>query len=859
MFLRQPLFLFMKPSRNSALTFEHTSHSKRHSAANLDGRLLKVLGAIFCLYAILMTMPWQPDGFSFDLDESYKVALNYAFATNAQFGPDFTYTYGPYGILQQVKFFPETYRAILMGRLFIGLATGLGLWTIFTACWKKHKASVLFLAPFLFFFPNSGLSLDTFYTLITVLPLLIFFYVEEHRKRWLSFTLLFLVVVISLVSLIKQTFFTLSVGVMLAITIEQIRQKRQPPIYLFVYLASVLGFWLLAGQDIQNIGTYLANASEVVKGFSATMGLTGSSKDIWLYLIGACSFTAVVMLATWRDRRKSELLSVAILALVFFLAFKSAFVRHDSGHVFQSVMTSIPIACLYSALLGPELIEIAWRPLRRTLPLVLVAWVLLVINAQHVFSTYAQAPYSSYYVEATQNTFKSFQSARLFFSGELELPELYQSSLARIKAANPLPKLSGTTDLYPNELAVVLAHGLPYQPRPAIQSFMAYTGELARINAAHLRSENAPENILFDIRPIDGRLPASEDGLSWPELLTRYDILDTTGSFLLLKRASAPRRYALTPVTTQMAALQDWIDVPNESDAAIWAEVEAGPSLFGKLRTTLFKLPSLFMEVELANGGVERYRVFPELMEAGQLVSPLVSNRTDFAYLASPIWQDALATSSVRRLRLVTETQHALVYPRRYKIRFSRFKFPTQDFTEVTGWQRLSGLAKLKGAQVINSDNRRLEGRNGPMGEPVLLAHADTKIVMDFPTDVETLSLGYGILDGAWQESAASNQSAEERSGSADGVMFRAVALSTEGSQEVLFSKWLDPHKTKSDRGEKLADIDLSGVAADELVLETLSGPAQNSQWDWAYWSRFELKSKSELEPASTRVGEEET
>ena len=56
----------------------------------LDG--LKILGIIFIGYAILMSIPWTPGGFSYDLDESFKVAVNEAFAANIQFGKDFVYT-----------------------------------------------------------------------------------------------------------------------------------------------------------------------------------------------------------------------------------------------------------------------------------------------------------------------------------------------------------------------------------------------------------------------------------------------------------------------------------------------------------------------------------------------------------------------------------------------------------------------------------------------------------------------------------------------------------------------------------------------------------------------------------------------
>ena len=59
-----------------------------------------------------------------------------------------------------------------------------------------------------------------------------------------------------------------------------------------------------------------------------------------------------------------------------------------------------------------------------------------------------------------------------------------------------------------------------------IQSYAAFTPELADLNAAYLRSSHAPDNVFFECAPIDDHYPSLDDGLSWPVLLTRYDIRD---------------------------------------------------------------------------------------------------------------------------------------------------------------------------------------------------------------------------------------------------------------------------------------------------------------------------------------------
>jgi len=62
-------------------------------------------------------------------------------------------------------------------------------------------------------------------------------------------------------------------------------------------------------------------------------------------------------------------------------------------------------------------------------------------------------------------------------------------------------------DVYPWNQAVLIAHDLQYDPRPIIQSYSVYAPELAELNAAHLRSTHAPDNILFDINPLNNNFP----------------------------------------------------------------------------------------------------------------------------------------------------------------------------------------------------------------------------------------------------------------------------------------------------------------------------------------------------------------
>ena len=809
---------------------------------------LVILALLFLAYAVLMTVAWIPRGFAYNLDDSFMVGLNKAFAENIQFGKDFVYTYGPYGFVQNAVYVPETYGVLMLCRAFIGLVVGVGLLKIAVHCWQNNSRAALWLLPFLCFFPNSGFSTDSFYILVVTLPLLVYFYVDSGK---LTPSLGLLIVGTAFSSLIKQTSLTLGFAFVLLMGADQILRRRRFPTVLVLYLFSVIAFWLLAGQSLSHVGAYLANGSQIVKGFPEAMGRPGPLIEIIVYVISALFFVALSAVATWRYKATFDLLPILGLLLICFLTFKASFVRHDS-HALQAAMTTIPAACLYSALLWPEMSRLSCRfkAGKTKVPLLLVAWTLLLINAQVIFNSYPnifnigspKRPYPYYYTTAIRKVGTTLQEALSVLSRRADLQAIYEASVEQIRADNPLPPIdSAAVDLYPNNTAVLFAYGLPYRPRPTTQSFTAYTGALAQLNAAHLRDGNAPETILFDPSVDDDRLPGSDDGLSWPELLTLYDIADVTGEYLVLERSERPRQYAFAPVQETAIEMGEWISLPDEKQlTAVWMKLNTRPNILGELASALFKLPPLYMEVDLADGSLERYRVLADVANTGQLLSPLLGDRGNFAYMASPLWRNTLKYSAVKRFRLVAPGWTSLTYPRSFNLQLSNLTFDRQTFAAVKGWSSLQSLALLKSGQVTSEDNRKLMLRVGPAGKPVLLAHADTRVEVDLPLDQlrptgNRLLLGFGILEKAWRQAIAEGHAA-------DGVEFRVLAISPNEAEAPLFARLIAPLTNEADKAEQVAEIDLpDGIS--KIALETREGPNQNDSWDWSYWSKLTVRS----------------
>ena len=368
---------------------------------------------------------------------------------------------------------------------------------------------------------------------------------------------------------------------------------------------------------------------------------------------------------------------------------------------------------------------------------------------------------------------------------------------------------------------------MEYQPRPTIQSFSAYTDRLARLNAEHLTKEDAPENILFDLAPIDRRMASFEDGLSWPEILTRYDIANLENRYLLLKRNSQTRKYELTTFQdTFDVPLNEWVDVTQYPEA-IWSKIDIHPNLLGKLVTTALRLPVLEMEIETVDGFTNKYRTIADVMNEGFLLSPSLSNRWDFLDFATEDWQEKLDLKQVKRFRIVAEGFNLMLYPGKYKVNLSKLDFPRQSFAGVTGWQEWSTQII---PMPIEGNLQRVDIDN--TGQVGWLAHAPMKTTVNIRETQQSFSVNFGILNNAVDNAIKENVG--------DGVEFKIIAVQSNGQEEVLFARDLQPKEREEDRGTQQIRVDLSQTKADQLVLETLSG--ENTLYDWSYWSDLKLE-----------------
>ncbi len=177
------------------------------------------------------------------------------------------------------------------------------------------------------------------------------------------------------------------------------------------------------------------------------------------------------------------------------------------------------------------------------------------------------------------------------------------------------------------------------RPRPILQSYAAFTPELIERDAEHFRGDNAPDHVLISVGQIDGRLPTMEDSRAWFELLSRYDLTDSSCELIRLNR-----RKQLALVLSQKPALSttvrfgEQLNLPHGLAGPVWCRIQIQPSLAGRAASILYRLPELRLRLHCDRETDREFRLLPGAVRSGFLISPVVETRDDLIRLWH--WRD---------------------------------------------------------------------------------------------------------------------------------------------------------------------------------------------------------------------------
>lgn len=550
------------------------------------------------------------------LDPSWVLAINEAAARGRIFGSDVIFTYGPLAAVSTRQYYPGAYAvAVTAGTMItLGYLEALRI-MLARKSWLWPVAAAILIA-----------ALCTTNALLAAYPLLvgIVFLSEQHlAPSHTAGTLskrLTLWIPVGLLFLIKGSFWPLSaLSIVLCCLFNFTKGRHIASLAIILApLCATLSGWLVVGQPLNALPSYVLGMLPLITGYSEAMSLQGNPLEILMYLLVSGCILILMLMSSKGREIGPRLLLLALTGAYIILLFKSAFVRHDQH------------ALLGASALVTLLVSVSGSLKTRH---ALIAVVVSFGGSLYIKSHYVQRPWLNLGNTAIHRFLSPAEGLASLVSQEHRLKDRYETAMASVARQHPLPATGGSTDIYPFDLAYIIASDNQWRPRPVIQSYSAYTKSLATKNRDHLTSESAPENIFFRIRPIDGRFPSLDDGASWPILLNHYHADYKAGDFLkITARKNLDASNSISVRGKGRYKLGELV-VLQENMWPIFVNLYIERSTLGHVVNLIYKLPELYILTRTADEKVHVHRFIPGSAEAGFLLSPQVNNTAEFLQL----------------------------------------------------------------------------------------------------------------------------------------------------------------------------------------------------------------------------------
>lgn len=580
-----------------------------------NAKLRWILSVALLFTSISVFVPFYPAMPDEGLDPSWTLGMNQAFAQGLIFGKDMIFTFGPYASIYTRVYHPATDTMMLAGGLYLSII----YWIAIISITKNSKLYLIFLylvvIAGLISFPDAR-----FLSYPLIVGLCCFKLVrlsDEVDSRRINILLFILFMPLGLLPLIKGSFLILSGAITLlsAFLFLIYSKPKWAIIALVVPFSSTIVFWMVSGQQIIDLTQFFVSTFSIASGYTEAMASSGNKIEIVLFLISAGYLLISVISNKNKLPLKQRLFIFSVFFVFLFLAFKHGFVRHDAHAIGAGL--SILIAALLLSL------SFNFNGISIILITSMLTWIYI---DNHYIKTTPEILFRNIY-----STYSSAANGLIRRFANNDWPKVdFHNALLALKTKANFPIFSGTTDIYSYQQSFLIASGNHWNPRPILQSYSAYTSSLIEKNRDHLIGNRSPDNIIFRVEPVDGRIPSLEDGASWPVLLRHFQPMRLGGDFLFLKkRVQRLETIDLLPLNNSTHSFGDVIPIPS-GPTSVFVEILINQTFFGKLANFFFKTSPLQILLSMENGETKTYNIVAGMAKSGFVVSPLVENTYEF-------------------------------------------------------------------------------------------------------------------------------------------------------------------------------------------------------------------------------------
>ena len=320
------------------------------------GRILAIASSL--AYVLWCFVPHSAPNYNprFILDNSWIQTLHVAFEHHWQFGRDIIFGYGPWGFLCG-GYYPPTFLTSVIAWSTLSIVFWSGCWRVAIHSFRRRWSAWLWMMVFVGMtgLPTGQSIVIDFRQVAWALILLsLHFFVDD---RPFSVPKILITVSLGWLALTKFTGMMMAAAVVLAIGGDDILHRRRFPWIVFIFAASVVCFWLLAGQELGLLLPYLSGSWQVSVGY--TQGMLWRNDDqsmlVAVFLLVAVTVSLPLVYAGLAQRRFFDVAPSAGLGVITLVVFKHGFVLCDNYHVVVAALSVMLIALMSLAVSWPIL------------------------------------------------------------------------------------------------------------------------------------------------------------------------------------------------------------------------------------------------------------------------------------------------------------------------------------------------------------------------------------------------------------------------------------------------------------------------------------------------------------------------
>jgi|CXWL01.1.fsa_nt_gi hypothetical protein len=773
----------------------------------LPVRVARILGwpALYGLLAAgAFSWPSLP---SHELDPSWRMALGYCFEQGMQFGREVVFTYGPLGFVMGKTYSGLQCWSLIAGQLVLALIAAGAI--LLPGRRLPGAGRALYFGFFLLF--GTGYE-DALHILVIALLGFELLRRVESSRPWRGGLIGGVLAGYAQIKFTDFLFATFVVVVVVAYTAWQGRRRAATGLAL-AYGGAYLGIWLACGQSLLNLPAYFYHSWQISEGYQWAMGFPTPAAALWKALVIVAVLAGYAALHLRLNPQKPRAVAnAALLGAFLYLQWKHGFTRPD-GHMLGFFICALLPLTAYPALLDDP------ARLRRTHRAVFIgAMALCLWGVENTLPGLVRRPLTIFQTKVVGNinSLIHWQETR----------EHYRNRLAQEQSDTALPRTrrlvgQASLDVLGHEQGIALFNGFNYRPRPVIQGYCTFTPALVKLNGDFFASARVPQFVLQKVQSIDGRLPAMDDARALLLLAHRYRFVHLEKEHYLWQLAPGPFDPATVepkPLRTATLEINRPLPVEDLAGQPLWVRIDLQPSLLGKIRRVLYKLPQVMLSVQDVAGITRDYLLPLPQGRSGFIVNPLIEDQEDYRRFAAN-----QLDKRVRALTLKIPRAEAKYFAAAARVELSALP-PFPDGASALSAPnadrfRLFQTAPLSYDAPAGMSVEKIDGRE------VAILHAPSQLVFAVPEGATTVSGMFGFLPAAYTKGGQTN-----------GAHF-IVSWSDGTERRHLYQKFLDPLHRAKDRGLQEFSVKLDGISGGRVYLLIDPGPHKSQAWDWAGWT----------------------